>query len=497
MTSYTLSPVWGAGAQLFDNSGNVLTGGKIYTYEAGTTTPAVTYTDPTGSAFNSNPIIANASGRLANEIWLPVSGAYKFVLKDTNDVLIATYDNIPSLPQPPIVNDASSISYEQGYTVTAGAFTVGATYLITSVGTTNFVAIGAASNITGILFTATGVGSGTGTAKYSRTVQTKLQETVSVGDFGAVGDGITDDTTAIQAALNVGGSIYLPKGTYLVTSRLTISNSTTLFGAGMGVSVIKVKSTFSDPSNFVIYVASTSNLKFDSLTVDGNLPANNGQDHLLITLGYGTDTASNVLFTNVEIKNASYTGVYLAHNASNVNFEACRFYYNGSSGGGNGNGTGMYLEEAKNVNFTNCFFEQSWQHGAYLNAGENVNVTACTFKDNGRDTVGVGAGLSYRCYVGSVVGCSMTGNTAEGLGIATSSILSPNNIYNVTVTSNNIHNNLSADREVQLVSVENLIFANNTVGMNDGTNTSPIGIKLQGIKKNTIILGNTVVGYLY
>ena len=94
MTSYTLSPVWGAGAQLFDNSGNVLTGGKIETYEAGTTTNAVTYADPTGSTFNSNPIIADASGRLSNEIWLPVGISYKFVLKDANNVLIATYDNI-------------------------------------------------------------------------------------------------------------------------------------------------------------------------------------------------------------------------------------------------------------------------------------------------------------------------------------------------------------------------------------------------------------------
>jgi hypothetical protein len=228
MASYTLSPVWGAGAQLFDNSGNVLTGGKIYTYAAGTTTPAVTYTDPIGNTFNSNPIIADASGRLSNEIWLPVAAAYKFVLKDTNDVLIATYDNIPTIPQPPIANDASSISYEQGYTVTAGAFTVGATYLITSVGTTNFVAIGAAANVTGILFTATGVGSGTGTAQYSRTVQSKLRETISVKDFGAVGDGVADDTVAIQAAANYAGSlnggadVIFPPGRYIVTTTLTI-----------------------------------------------------------------------------------------------------------------------------------------------------------------------------------------------------------------------------------------------------------------------------------
>jgi hypothetical protein len=228
MSSYTISPVWGAGAQLFDNSGNVLTGGKIETYEAGTTTNAVTYTDPIGSVFNSNPIIADASGRLSNEIWLSVGTSYKFVLKDANNVLIATYDNIPSSPQPPIVNDASSISYEQGYTVTAGAFTVGATYLITSVGTTNFVGIGAAANVTGILFTATGVGSGNGTAEYSRTVQTKLQESVSVKDFGAVGNGVTDDTVAVQAAFTAcaasGQGLYFPAGTYNAASALTMGS---------------------------------------------------------------------------------------------------------------------------------------------------------------------------------------------------------------------------------------------------------------------------------
>ena len=92
-----LSPIWGAGAQLLDNSGNVLSGGKIYTYAAGTTTPAVTYTSSSGITANSNPIILNSAGRVPYEIWLTDGISYKFVLKDSNDVLIATYDNLTGI----------------------------------------------------------------------------------------------------------------------------------------------------------------------------------------------------------------------------------------------------------------------------------------------------------------------------------------------------------------------------------------------------------------
>ena len=222
----TLSLFAGAGAQFFDNNGVPLTGGLIYTYAAGTTTPAVTYTSYTGFVSHTNPIVLDSAGRVPSggEIWLLVGQSYKFILKTSANVLIATYDNIPSAPQPPIANDAASISYEQGNTVSAGAFVTGNSYMIATVGSTNFTAVGAINNVVGTVFIATGAGSGTGNAYSSRTVQNKLQETISVMDFGAVGDGITNDTTAIQNAHNSGKSIYYPNGTYLVTSTVTVSN---------------------------------------------------------------------------------------------------------------------------------------------------------------------------------------------------------------------------------------------------------------------------------
>jgi hypothetical protein len=90
-----LSPVGGVAAQFFTNTGAVLTGGKLYTYAAGTTTPQATYTTSAGTTARANPVVLDAAGRVpdSGEIWIsPVS--YKFVLKDSNDVLIATYDNI-------------------------------------------------------------------------------------------------------------------------------------------------------------------------------------------------------------------------------------------------------------------------------------------------------------------------------------------------------------------------------------------------------------------
>ena len=225
----TLSLFAGAGAQFFSNNGVILSGGKIYTYLAGTTTPNAAYTDATGNNAHTNPIILDSAGRVpSGEIWLTTGVGYKFIVTTSADVLLNTYDNIPSSAQPPAANDADSIMYEQGYLVTAGSFVVGKTYRIVSVGTTNFTLIGATANIVGLHFIATGVGTGDGTAELSQTVETKLRQTVSVKDFGAVGDGIADDTAAIQAAITAAKNIIVPTGTYKITANINLSSNQTI-----------------------------------------------------------------------------------------------------------------------------------------------------------------------------------------------------------------------------------------------------------------------------
>lgn len=74
-----------------DENGAPLAGGKLYTYEAGTTTPKRTFIDQAETAENTNPVILDSEGYA--DVWLDVGG-YKFILQDSNDVQQWSVDNI-------------------------------------------------------------------------------------------------------------------------------------------------------------------------------------------------------------------------------------------------------------------------------------------------------------------------------------------------------------------------------------------------------------------
>jgi hypothetical protein len=121
--SVSLSPFYGVGGQLFNNNGDPLAGGKIYTYLAGTTTNAATYTTAAGNIAHTNPIILNGAGRVpSGEIWLLFNTAYKFVVTDSNDVLIGSFDNIGG-----ISTGANVQNYTGDGVTTSFALPVGAT----------------------------------------------------------------------------------------------------------------------------------------------------------------------------------------------------------------------------------------------------------------------------------------------------------------------------------------------------------------------------------
>lgn len=166
--SVFLSPVGGAAAQFFDSNGNPLSGGKLFTYAAGTTTPQTTYTSSAGNVAHTNPIVFDSSGRIpGGEIWLTSNLSYKFVLETSVGVLIGSYDNVSAVDVLSLLaapNGSSLI----GYTVD-------------------------------------------GLTTVPQTVQDVLRRPgIDVRDYGAVGDGTTNDLQAIKDARDQAGALGVP-----------------------------------------------------------------------------------------------------------------------------------------------------------------------------------------------------------------------------------------------------------------------------------------------
>jgi len=107
----------------------------------------------------------------------------------------------------------------------------------------------------------------TGTGAVARTVGAKLNEFISVKDFGAVGDGVADDTAAIQNAVNASTQVYFPAGIYKCDGIVTLDANSNLFGAGRGATRI-VRNGLNSPSVGVLYAQSASSTTFiDNITI--------------------------------------------------------------------------------------------------------------------------------------------------------------------------------------------------------------------------------------
>ena len=203
--SVYISALGGAAAQFFDNSGNLLTGGLIYTYAAGTTTPQATYTSSAGATAHANPIVLDSAGRV-NEIWLTENLGYKFVIYTSTGVLVGSYDNIVGINDPSAGNTALT-AFQTLLAGPTGSSLVGFKQA-------------AANSVT-------------------TTVQAKLRQYVNISDFGAAGDGVTDDTVPmtnffISAINNPGVPHRLNKATYCISQVMPTINVSNVIIEGEG-----------------------------------------------------------------------------------------------------------------------------------------------------------------------------------------------------------------------------------------------------------------------
>ena len=221
--------------QFFSDTGIPLAGGLLYTYAAGTTTPQATFTDSAGTVNNANPIILDSRGEA--DIWLG-SLSYKFKLCTADNVEIWTVDNINVGPFPDSIVASVIATIQAIYAASNGSSLVG------------YIAAG--------------------TGAVAQTVQSKLRQTFNIKDYGAVGDGVTDDTLAIQRTIAASdGVIIVPAGTFMVTpGAITLTAGKQLVGLNRATSILKLKTPLS--GNGMINATYADDIVVENLTIDGD-----------------------------------------------------------------------------------------------------------------------------------------------------------------------------------------------------------------------------------
>ncbi|CAB4164202.1 Pectate lyase superfamily protein [uncultured Caudovirales phage] len=257
-----------------------------------------------------------------------------------------------------------------------------------------------------------------GTGAVTTTVQAKLRETVSVKDFGAVGDGVTDDTAAIQAAITAcggasGKSVYFPAGDYYISAAISVPNYTRIIGDGAAKSRINLQGkpyggvVFKNldttewgwfeiqdfcvrGGSYAIYnTASTqeqfnfTNVNFEIQTVAGIYSAYNWQINNLVNVIFyycvvgiyipaGFANMNN--FINVGFLGLSNWSVNISGSGEVNNFQGCRF-----EAGGLATHDTIVLVNSRNTVFDGCYFENT--HERLLNqvSSDGTIFTNCHF----------------------------------------------------------------------------------------------------------------------
>lgn len=460
----TLSPA--PKLQFFDAAGVPLVGGKLYSYQAGTTTPLATYTSQNGVTPNTNPVILDARGE-AN-VWLGTA-AYKLALYSATDVLVWTVDNISAT-----LADLSQSS---------GSSLVG------------FIAAGSGA--------------------VARTMQDKARDGVSFEDFGAVGDGVTNDTTAVQAALTASRFPHGKPGKTYMVGALTMPDDTTIDLRG---STLKARSAITSSSQLILAGnrCAVLNGKIDSANTNGASTVN--ADGAYYTILFENKTGLRV--EGVEFTNYRYAVVMstrTGQSCTDMLVQGCRF-----------TGTIWPLSIPNSLpycvfvgNTTNAenliigTFATNWgeallvsgariignhmiggQYGVALQRCANVTVQGNTITEASR-----GISVQQQCRDITITGNSIPDCHSTGVSMGYG-------VRNVVISGNTVTGTMSNDKTgIQAYyGCQDVVIADNAldtefdqwdggVHLEVATPSDGFGIRIGQMSKNIRISGNTIRGF--
>ena len=302
-----------------------------------------------------------------------------------------------------------------------------------------------------------------GTGAVATTVEAKLRESVSVKDFGAVGDGVTDDTTAIQAAIDYAGTfaisggasqadknlynrctVFIPSGRYKVTSKITI-NSAGVHIKGAGIFGTQIEYTHNDDlfhfrSDDQFTTGRLHNVGVSEMSILGKYsnPTTGGS----IRVGY----VKHVYINDVKF-NGGFDDIILEGTQEPVHIDRCDFFQdNNYTAQGTGNAHVKVRElEVDPTSANSMRVTSDSKHWAY---SVNVNISQCEMRTATN-------GKQYGIYVKAVDGLYLSDthllNHSEQLFVGRASNVfpcsnirvsncffdgeSPNTLRNINVTS--------------------------------------------------------------
>jgi hypothetical protein len=447
-----LSILGGAGWQFFDNSGVPLAGGLLYTYEAGTTTPAPTYTTSAGTIANTNPIVLDAAGRTPSEVWLTISKSYKFVLKTSASVLIGTYDDITGIANFPVFFTSNYATFADALTAAAGktlyvnsAITISSNTSIPKTTAIQMVYNGAFTIATNTTLTISGEFSagliqcftyqGTGTVVFSGGVVSEVYPEW----WGAVADSSTDNATAINNALSAigsntsnfgdqvsngayGGRVVLSRGQYNIASTINVKSYQWLDGNGRSsilyltntgaaaITMLPLLNTGTGAAQEWVQGARISNITLQGTNIYPTAPTNFAGNY-----GIYARRPMRCYIDNVWVMGFGDNGIYQVGGAYTY-WQNCYVQYNA--------GAGIYLLDAL----------------ATLGADNwltDTRIENCTVRVNKGDGI-----VIENVNTGWVIDSTIEGNGLNGTGAKLAA--------GSTITADNYFNNIRLQASVQI-----------------------------------------------
>jgi parallel beta-helix repeat protein len=213
-------------------------------------------------------------------------------------------------------------------------------------------------------------------AEFTKDLVIKSGVWTDVRAYGAVGDGATDDSTAIQAAITANRQVLIPPGTFVVGTSLTVPSNTTIMGMG-NTSILKADAASSPIS--ILSATSVTNVLIKDLKIDVNRANQSGN----ADYGIYFNTVTDSFIFDVLVIESYWKGIY-AVDSNNIQIRGCRIY--------NMRDTAIELSTCKKSVVSGCVVEGILADGGLAPdgiriVGEDLLVSDCVVHDS-----------MYRCF---------------------------------------------------------------------------------------------------